>query len=53
MYTFLQIVEPAEAEHPTQGLLPDWKLDTVLRATACCFGFCGLAACSGASTTTL
>ena len=79
-----------DAEHPTQGRLPDGKLvwqpptqlpvalasfasfadidvgdadgvgvvgdvpgDTVLRATARCSGFCGLATCFGASTTML
>src|SRR6266850_3110265 len=35
------------------GVVGDVRGDTVLWATARCFGFCGLATCLGASTTTL
>jgi hypothetical protein len=35
------------------GVVDDARGDTVLRATARCFGFCGLATCFGASTRTL
>ena len=35
------------------GVVGDARGDTVLRAAARCFGFCGLATCFGASTTTL
>jgi hypothetical protein len=35
------------------GVLGDVRGDTVLLATACCFGFCGLATCFGASTITV
>jgi hypothetical protein len=35
------------------GVVGDVRGDTVLRATARCSGFCGLATCFGASTTTL
>jgi hypothetical protein len=35
------------------GVLGDVVGDMVLRATARCFGFCGVATCFGASTTTL
>jgi hypothetical protein len=35
------------------GVVGDVRGDTVLRATARCFGFCGMATCFGASTTTL
>ena len=35
------------------GVVGDVRGDTVLRATARCFGFCGMATCFGASITTL
>jgi len=35
------------------GVVGDVRGDTVLRATARCFGFCGMATCFDASTTTL
>jgi hypothetical protein len=35
------------------GVVGDVRRDMVLRATARCFNFCGLATCFGASTTTL
>ena len=35
------------------GVVDDVRGDTVLRATARCFGFCGVATCFGASTRTL
>ena len=35
------------------GVVGDVRGDTVLRATARCFGFCGLSTCFGASTTML
>ena len=44
---------PTSATPMAFGVVGDVREDTVLRATARCFGLCGLATCFGASTTTL